>query len=94
MSLFVTLLFLRGPDMILARLWIVRHEFTIFEFGAFDRGQTCDATHRRFDCDIKLGQNDPLFLLPMNASSFLDSHFLFHKNKPDLTISLSCFLKL
>ncbi len=68
--------------MILARLWIVRHEFTIFEFGAFDRGQTCDATHRRFDCDIKVGQNDPLFLLPMNASSFLDSHFLFHKNKP------------
>jgi hypothetical protein len=24
--------------MILARLWIVRHEFTISEFGAFDRG--------------------------------------------------------
>jgi hypothetical protein len=34
MSLFVTLLFLRRPDMILTRLWIVRHEFTIFEFGA------------------------------------------------------------
>jgi hypothetical protein len=67
--------------MILPRLSIIRHEFTIFEFGAFERGRTCDATRRRFDCDIKLGQNDPFFLLPMNASSFLDSHFLFHKNK-------------
>jgi hypothetical protein len=41
--------------------------------------------HRRFDRDIKLGQNDPLFLLPMSASSFLHSHFIFHKNKPDLS---------
>jgi hypothetical protein len=44
MLLFVTLLFLRGSDMILARLWIVQHEFTIFESGAFDRGRTYDAT--------------------------------------------------
>jgi hypothetical protein len=28
------LIVLRRPDVILARLWIVRHEFTIFEFGA------------------------------------------------------------
>jgi hypothetical protein len=43
MLLFGTLLFLRGPDMILAKWWIVQHEFTISEFGAFDRGQTDDA---------------------------------------------------
>jgi hypothetical protein len=43
MLLFGTLLFLRGPDMILAKCWIVQHEFTISEFGAFDRGQTDDA---------------------------------------------------
>ncbi len=29
--------------MILAKWWIVQHEFTISEFGAFDRGQTDDA---------------------------------------------------
>jgi hypothetical protein len=29
--------------MILARLWIVQHEFTISEFGAFDRGRIDDA---------------------------------------------------
>ncbi len=29
--------------MILARLWIVQHEFTISEFGAFHRGRTDDA---------------------------------------------------
>jgi hypothetical protein len=44
MLLFVTLLFLRGSDMILARLWIVQHGFTIFESEAFDRGGTYDAT--------------------------------------------------
>jgi len=29
--------------MILARLWIVQRKFTIFEFGAFDRGWIDDA---------------------------------------------------
>jgi hypothetical protein len=36
--LFVTLFFLQGADMILTRLWIVEHELTILEFGAFDQG--------------------------------------------------------
>jgi hypothetical protein len=36
--LYVALLFLRGSDMILPRLSILRHEFTISEFGAFDWG--------------------------------------------------------
>jgi hypothetical protein len=44
MLLFVILLFLQGADMILARLWIVKHELTILEFGAFDRGWTYDGT--------------------------------------------------
>jgi len=95
--------------MILTRSWIVRHEFTVFEFGAFDPGGTYDVTfspwaHRRFHRDIRLGQSCHPLLLPTNASSFLDSHSLFHENKPDLalyckvffafTISFSCFLKL
>ncbi len=42
MLLFVTLLFLQGADMILSRGWIVEHELTMLEFGAFDRGRTQD----------------------------------------------------
>jgi hypothetical protein len=44
MLLFVVLLFLQGAYMILAKLWIVEHELTILEFGAFDQGRTYDAT--------------------------------------------------
>jgi hypothetical protein len=42
MLLFVTLLFLQGADMILARLWIVEHNLTILEFGTFHLGWTYD----------------------------------------------------
>jgi hypothetical protein len=44
MLLFVTLLFLQGAEMILDRRWIVEHELTMLEFGAFDRGGTQDGT--------------------------------------------------
>jgi hypothetical protein len=31
MLLFVAIMFLQGADMILARLWIIDHELTIYE---------------------------------------------------------------
>jgi len=42
--------------------------------------------HECLDDDIKSGVEYPVFLLPMNASSFLDSHFLFHKKKLDVAL--------
>jgi hypothetical protein len=78
--------------MILARLWIVQHEFTISEFGAFDRGRTDDAKSsptfiNALMMTLNWVRTILFFLLPMNASSFLDSHFVFHKNKLYLTLN-------
>jgi hypothetical protein len=44
MLLFVALVFWQGVDEILARLWIIKHELTILEFGALDPGWTYDDT--------------------------------------------------
>jgi hypothetical protein len=63
-------------------------EFQVFKFGSLDPGGIYDAT-------FSLGRIDALivtldwvrttlpFWFPTNASSYLDSHFLFHENKPD-----------
>jgi hypothetical protein len=41
--------------------------------------------HRCFEDDIKVGEKYPVIVLPMNASSFVDSHFLLQNNKLDVT---------
>jgi hypothetical protein len=48
--------------------------------------QAVPRPHRCLDDDIKSGEKYLVFLLPMNASSFLESHFLFHKNKLDVAL--------
>jgi hypothetical protein len=66
-------LFLRRRYIILGGWWIAQHEFTILEFGAFDRGRTDDAKWSPACIDALIMTLNWVkailfFLLPMNAS--------------------------
>jgi hypothetical protein len=63
----------------------------MWEFGAFDQRGTDDAKWSPALIDalimtLNRVKSILFFYLPMNASSFVDSHFLFRKKKLDLAV--------